>query len=382
MVLAWLKRLLPLVILLGAVLIGSLMVALRSEVPRQPLAQPRPTVEVVTVSRGPVQLSIESQGTVQPKRRIELVSEVTGRVIWVSEKLVNGGLVAAGELLLRIDPIDYQLAVAEAKASLAEASLQLKEEQAEFKRGTAYRASNQLASSESLRQPKLEQVKAQFDAAVERLRQATRNLDNTEVKVPFDALIENKQMDLGQHVSMGAVLMSLLGTGTAEVRLPMTAADIGFVAPAVLDSGVWPTVELRARFGKLQLNWQGRMVRSERRVDEQTRVYYLVAEVDDPYGLITEQPPLTMGLFVDATIEGVVVPEASELPRSALHADRFIYVVNDGVLERKQVDVLRRDASTIVVGQGLQAGEIVVLTRLDLMVDGMPVKAVHSTGGI
>ena len=377
MALAWLKRLLPLVILVGAVVLGLLMVALREEVPRQAKVQPRPMVDVVTVSRGPVQLSIESQGTVQPKRRIELISEVTGRIIEVSEQLVNGGLVREGEVLLRVDPIDYQLAVAEAKAALADASLKLKEEQAEFKRGTAYKASNKQASTQSLRQPKLLQVQAQYDAAGEQLRQAERDLDNTEVKVPFDAIIDNKNIDLGQYVSTGAVLMSLLGTGTAEIRLPMTAHDIGFVAPAVLDSGVWPAVELRARLGKLDLSWQGKLVRSERRVDELTRVYYLVAEVDDPYGLDTDKTPLTVGLFVDATLAGVVVEEASELPRSALHLDRFIYLVKEGLLVKREVEVLRRDARSIVIGEGLEAGERVILTRLDLMVDGMPVQAVE-----
>ena len=377
MALAWLKRLLPLVILVGAVVLGTLMVALREEVPRQAKVQPRPMVDVVTVSRGPVQLSIESQGTVQPKRRIELISEVTGRIIWVSEQLVNGGLVREGEVLLRIDPIDYELAVAEAKAALADASLKLKEEQAEFKRGTAYKASNQQASNQSLRQPKLLQVQAQYDAASERLRQAERDLGNTEVKVPFDAIIDNKKIDLGQYVITGAVLMSLLGTDTAEIRLPMTAEDIGFVAPTVLDSGVWPAVELRARLGKLHLSWQGRLVRSERRVDELTRVYYLVAEVDDPYGLQSDKTPLTVGLFVDATLEGIVVEEASELPRSALHLDRFIYLVKDGSLVKREVEVLRRDARSIVIGEGLEAGESVILTRLDLMVDGMPVQAIE-----
>ena len=377
MALAWLKRLLPLVILVAAVVLGTLMVALRGEVPRQAKVQPRPMVDVVTVSRGPVQLSIESQGTVQPKRRIELISEVTGRITWVSEQLVNGGLVREGEVLLKLDPIDYQLAAAEAKAALADASLKLKEEQAELKRGNAYKTTNQQANSQSLRQPKLLQVQAQYDAAKARLRQAQRDLDNTEVKVPFDAIIDNKKIDMGQYVSTGAVLMSLLGTDIAEIRLPMTAEDIGFVAPAVLDSGVWPAVELRARLGKLHLSWQGRLVRSERRVDELTRVYYLVAEVDDPYGLHTDKAPLPVGLFVDATLEGIVVEEASELPRSALHLDRYIYLVKDGSLVKREVEVLRRDARSIVVGEGLETGESVILTRLDLMVDGMPVQAVE-----
>ncbi len=377
---ARLKRLLPVAILLLAVVSGSLMVALREEMPRQRKAQPRPVVEVIAVARDPVQLSIQSQGTVQPKRRIDLVSEVTGRIIWVADSLVNGGLVSTGETLLRIDPIDYQLAVAEAKAGVAEASLKLKEEQSEFKRGTAYRVNNRQASSESLRQPKLEQVQAQYNAATERLRQAERDLANTGVQAPFDAVIDNKQVDLGQYVSTGAVLMALLGTATAEVRLPLTAADIGLVAPAVLDSGVWPTVELRARFGRRSLSWQGSLVRSERRVDAQTRVYYLVAEVDDPYGLHSDKSPLLVGLFVDASLEGIVVAEASQLPRSALHADRFIYVINDGTLEKREVEVLHRDAHQLVIGSGLLAGEQVVLTRLDLMVDGMPVTPVENNG--
>ena len=271
------------------------------------------------------------------------------------------------------------MAVAEAKAALADASLKLKEEQAEFKRGTAYKAVTSRPVAKAYVNLNCCKCKRNMMRRGNEYDKPKGIWVTPKSKYPLTQLSIIKKIDLGQYVTTGAQLMSLLGTDTAEIRLPLTAEDVGFVAPAVLDSGVWPAVELRARLGKLHLSWQGRLVRSERRVDELTRVYYLVAEVDDPYGLHTDKTPLTVGLFVDATLEGVVVEEASELPRSALHLDRFIYLVKEGALVKREVEVLRRDARSIVIGEGLEAGEQVILTRLDLMVDGMPVQAIEQS---
>lgn len=375
----WVKRLLPVAIIIIALLIGWALVSMQSSPVKKPNVQPSPNVEVVTISRQPFQLTVNSQGTVTAKRKIEWASKVAGRVIWVAPEFVEGAEVEAETLLMKLDPIDYEVAVAEAQANLADANLTLTEERNEFRRGTNYRANNALEAATSLRQPKLAQVEASYKAAEAKLKQAQADLAATKIKAPFTAVIDNKQVDLGQYVSTGTVLFNLLNTKTAEVRLPVTTADIGFIQAQIPLNGHYPQVKLSASFGRSEQSWMGQLVRIERRVDRDTRTFFVVAEVDQPYDLQRHVMPLSMGLFVDAEIEGISVSAAVRIPRAALHDDRFVYLVNDGVLQRDDVTVLRREYDSVVISQGLEDGDQLVMTKLDLMVEGMKVSAMPQT---
>jgi RND family efflux transporter MFP subunit len=375
----WVKRLLPVVIIIIALFIGWLLVAMQSSPEKKPNIQPSPNVEVLTIERQPFQLTVSSQGTVSAKRTIEWASKVAGRVIWVDPQFVEGGQVAAGTLLLKLDPIDHEVAVAQAQANLADANLTLTEERSEVRRGTHYRANNAQEAAKSLRQPKLAQVEAKYKAAQATLKQAQADLAATEIKAPFAAVIDNKQVDLGQYVSAGKVLFNLLNTETAEVRLPVTTADIGFIQSQIPLNNDYPAVKLSANFGQIEQIWQGRLVRIERRVDRDTRTFFVVAEVDQPYDLARYSIPLSVGLFVNADIEGISVNDAVSIPRAALHDDTFVYLVSDGVLLRDDVTVLRREYDSVVISQGLENGDQLVMTKLDLMVEGMKVTAMPRT---
>lgn len=373
----WVKRLLPVAIIILALLIGRVLVALQAEPVKKPKVQPSPNVEILTVERGPLQLLVNSQGTVAAKRTVAWASEVAGRVIWVAPEFVEGAEVSAGTPLLKLDTTDYRVAVAEAEASLADANLALTEEMNEYRRGTTYRANNQQAASADLRQPKLAQVEAKVKAAEERLRQAKLDLGHTEIKAPFAAVIDKKAVDLGQYVAVNSTLFHLLGLDSAEVRLPITATDIGFLPGFITTmTDARPAVTLTADFGPLKQQWQGELVRVERRIDTDTRTYFAVVEVQKPYDTSLHASPLTVGLFVDALIEGITVNDSVRIPRQALHDDHFVYLVENQRLQRREVAVLRHEKGVVVVSEGLHNGDQLVMTKLDLMVDGMKVTAV------
>jgi RND family efflux transporter MFP subunit len=352
---SWARRLAPLAIIALAVAVAFAMVKNRSELPRREGAIRNPLVEVQIVEPGPVATRIRSRGTVAPKRRIELASEVSGKVVWVAEEFVQGGRVAKGDVLLRIDPIDYEVALSDARAALAGAQLSLAEVQVVVKRAA------------------IEEAEARVQAAKDRLRQAEVDLANTEILAPFNAIIDAKAVDMGQYVQTGVPLMTLLGTDTAEVRLPILASDAPFVRYGQGALGTWPKAELSARFGGAVRTWWGRLVRLEQRVDAQTRVFYLVAEIDRPYDTGIHLDPLSVGLFVEAEIAGKEIAGAVVLPRTALHDNASVFVLQDGKLRRRPVTLLRMEGERVIVGDGLEAGEQVVLSRLDIMVDGMPV---------
>ena len=130
---------------------------------------------------------------------------------------------------------------------------------------------------------------------------------------------------------------------------------------------------LYSRFGATRYSWQARLERLEQRVDEQTRVFFMVAEVDAPYDESRHSWPLSVGLFVQAEIPGQVIPRATRLPRSALHDGDAVFVLREGNMIKRSVTVLRREQDSVIIGEGLASGDRVILSRLDLMVDGMPV---------
>jgi RND family efflux transporter MFP subunit len=356
----WAKLLLPFVVLSIAVAIAMIMLGSRSDIPRRPIEVAVPVVSVLDVEPGPVAITVSSQGTARARREIDLVSEVSGRVVWVSSELVEGSQVKQGTVLLRIDPIDYEVAVSEAKAAIAGAEFSLAEVKAVLKRAA------------------IDEAEARLMASRDRLRQAEMDLANTAITAPFDAVIDSQGADLGQYISMGSAVMHLLGVEAAEIRLPILASDMPFLHYGQQPDGSWPEAQFTASFGELEYAWTGRLLRLEDRIDEQTRVFYLVAEVPTPYDVALHGRALPLGLFLAADIQALSIPNAVSVPRSALHGQDNVYLVENGSLVKRPVKVVRRDGDRVIVGNGLSEGEQVVLSRLDLMVAGMPVTVVDT----
>lgn len=346
----------PVIVLTVAALIAVAMVSSRSDLPRKEREVILPVVATTTVEPGPVAVTIQSRGIVTPRRNIELVTEVSGRVIWVDPGFLQGEEVQQGQLLLRIDPIDYEVALADAEAAVASAEFSLAEVKVVVKKAA------------------IAEAEARVAAAKARLRQAQVDLANTEIHAPFDAVVDVKRVDLGQFVQTGTAVMKLLSTGVAEVRLPLLASDVPFVKYGQDEAGNWHQLSLQATFGNVSHSWSARLARLERRVDEQTRVFFLVAQVDKPYDKQLHSHILAMGLFVETSFKGAEIPRAVRLPRSALHNGSSVYVVRQGAIYRQPVELLRREGDSVIVGQGLNSGDQVVLSRLDLMVDGMAVQ--------
>ncbi len=344
------KKFLPLFILAGAAAIAVLMVMARPDLVTREGEVPLPLVKVIAVQKGQVPITIVAHGNVSAWRELELVAEVTGRVIWVSPDFEQGKQVAPDSPLLRIDATDYQLALAEAKAALATAELSLADARA-LKRKAA-----------------IGEAEANVEAARKRITKAEKDLANTEIKAPYNAVIDTQLVELGQYIVAGKTVARVLGSDRAEVRLPVIAADVGFLKPQ-RENGV----VLAARIGQQEQQWKGRLTNIEARVDEQTRVFPVVVVVDFPLDPEKHTRVLPFGLFVRAEVPGTPIPDAVLVPRSALHGGNSVYVVVDGKLRRREVAAVRSDSSGVTISGGLEDGDAVVTTRLDLMFDGMPV---------
>jgi multidrug efflux system membrane fusion protein len=380
---------LPLGVLGVGVLGAGAMVMMRPEVEtRRPEAIP-PLVRVQAVELHEVELTVKSQGTVSPRTESQLVPEVAGRIIWVSPSYVSGGFFESGETLLRVDPHDYRQAVIQARAQVASARLRLAQEEAEAV--VARKEWEELGEGDgsplTLREPQLEDARAALASAEASLETAKRNLERTEIRAPYAGRLRQKNVDVGQFVTVGSPVARIYAVDYAEIRLPLPDDDLAFIDLPLDYRGeqtraLGPRVTLRADFAGRSHEWEGRIVRTEGEIDATTRMVHAVARVKTPYGRVEgrDRPPLAAGLYVQAEIEGRTVEGVAALPRAALRGRAQVLVVDrDDRLRFRDVDVLRATHDEIVVAGGLEEGERVCLSPMETVTDGMRVRTRDSS---
>jgi RND family efflux transporter MFP subunit len=348
-----------------------------------------PAVKIVEVETGSRTVMITSEGTVRASQEISLVPEVAGKVLSVSPSLASGGRFRKGETLLRIDPVDYRLALtlAEAKVRDAESVLQLTQEEAQVAL-EEWRMFPEDGSKSSdsppplvVKEPQLAAAKAGLEAAQADLEKARLNLDRTEVKAPFDGRVTQENVDVGQYVVPGQALASLYSTQTAEIVLPLEVDDLFWFHVPGFTPGDNPgsPATVRATVAGRDLSWQGEVVRSDGRLDERTRMINVVVTVDEPYA---KKPPLIVGLFVTVEIQGSTLPDSAVIPRSGLRQDNVVWVVDDeGRLVFRKVDVARPQGDEVLIKAGLRQGDRVVVSQLKTATNGMRVKIMTAERG-
>ena len=343
-----------------------------------------PVVQFVEARPGLVRLTVAAHGVVQPKTESRLVSEISGRIVSVADSMVSGGFFRRGDVLVTIDRVDYELALEQARARLSSATSELAQARRAFARQERLTATE--AGSESNRDEAENRqllAEASFRDATAQEKRAERDLERTRVIAPYDGRVRSELVDTGQFVNRGETLAHLYSVDAAEVRLPVHDEDLAFL-PVSLDGALDPadqlTVVLRARFAGREQEWRGRIVRTEGEVDPGTRMVKMIAQVQRPYDQPDGKPPLTVGLFVDAEIEGREVADAVVLPRTALQSEQHIHVIDaDDRLAARQVDVVRLLGEEAYV-LGLGTGERVSLTRLPGAVDGLRVRPAGNGG--
>jgi RND family efflux transporter MFP subunit len=341
---------------------------LRQEPPKREIDNRALLVDVERLETLSAQLAVRSQGSVLPRTQTLLGAEVSGAIVQISPKFIPGGVFRAGEVLLRIDSTDYEVAVRQAEALVKQRKIEY--EGAAKLRQQGYRAEAEYASAA-----------AALASAEAELVRAQRNLERTAIRLPYEGMVLSKDADLGQFVSPGTRLGVTFATDFAEVRLPLTDQDLAFVdlpeATEIAETGAseGPAVTLSAtRMGK-PAQWQAHIVRSEGVVDEKSRVTYAIARIDDPYRLHQEGIPLPVGTFVTADISGRTLDDVVRVPRSALRAASQVLVVDDDNRIRiRDVSVIRSDAQYAYIGEGVEAGERIAISAIETPLNGMYVR--------
>ena len=370
-------------VLLGAGVAGFLaLTASKPQLKRTKPPVPMPMVRVFKITTGPQSVTVRGEGTVRPLREIQLVPQVNGKVVYVSPVLVDGGEFKKDDILLRIDPLDYELAVTLARARVkdSESRLRVAEEEAAAARDEwrlLYQdKGEQVEEPPALvaKEPQLAAAKANLDADRADLRKAKLNLERTELKAPFNGRVSDESVDIGQYVSSAKPLATLFSTEAAKIVVPFEDESLfWFHVPGFTPgNGSGSPVTIRARIAGRELTWKGRVVRAEGELDERTRMIPVVIRVDKPYA---SKPPLMAGLFVTVEIQGRTLENAAVIPRAALRDNDTVWVVDEaGQLKFRRVDVARLGANQAILRSGLEDEEMVVTSGLKVVTDGMKVR--------
>ena len=387
-VFGWIRRhpkpLLPVAVILIGILSAYVLISTRSEVVVTPPEVPPPLVRAIMVESRDFQLKVQAQGIVAPRTETSLVSQVAGQIISVSPAFANGGFFKTGDVLLTIDPRDYELAVDRARAVVAQAQVRLarEEEESELAMQEWKRLGNGEATDLALRKPQLADARAALQAARASQEQARLALERTRIRAPYEGRVLSKSVGLGQYINPGTPVARIYAVDYAEIRLAVPHEQLAYLDLAYsfrneLEPASRPKALIRAVFAGRRHTWAGQVVRIEGEIDARTRMVNLVARVDAPYdrGDDPGRAPLYAGLFVEVEILGRVARDITVVPRAALRgSDQVLVIDEEDRLRFRRVDLLRLEAENALIRSGLANGERVCISPLAAVVDGMRVR--------
>jgi RND family efflux transporter MFP subunit len=376
---------------IGIIIISSAVTAAMILHKKEPEKKEQPDatllVDTVELRKQDIRLSVSSQGNISPRTKTTLVSEISAVVLEVSPKFVAGGFFEKGEVLLKLNPIDYEVGLQQARANLLSMQAKFTQEKARSEQAAQeWELSGRKKSAApllALRTPYLEEAKANVLSAEANLKKAQRQLDLTLIRAPYKGMVKDKLVDVGQYVSTGTPLANTFAIDFAELRLPLTDRDISYLdLPRPSTAGannefIGPEVELTSTHGGTSYHWNARIVRTEGIIDQRTRVQFAVARIIDPYGLNgdPERPPLSIGSFVQAKIYGSTAKDLIAIPRHAVRGmNQALLMDEQERLRIAEVNVLFTDENYIYVKDGVSVDEYAIISAIEEPLNGMPLR--------
>lgn len=325
------------------------------------------------------QVQISSFGEVVPLERTALSTQVSGEVTSWHPNFVSGGVVKRGEVLFTIEKDDYQAAVLQAQAELAQAQATLIEERAKAKvaERQAKKIKDTQVSDLYLRIPQVLSAEARVKSAQAGLRRANRDLENTEVEAPYDALVVSRNIGVGQYITAGSQVAEINNIEHAEVMVPIA----GFDAPFLPKDIVGVSAEIIAK-GRIEAIREGQIVRDLGVVDSATRMVNMVIRIDDPYGLKSNLTPLPFGSYVEVQFNGRTVDNLFQVPQELVIDERVWVVDPEDKLIPKPVHVLREEQANFFIDSGIENGDELVLTVPEFPQIGMTVIRVNDEADV
>lgn len=371
----------------GILLVGGVLTALifSTEPTAERTGASRETpmlVDVTTVHRDTVSPTIEAMGTVRPTQDVILSPRVSGEIIRRGDVFTPGGYVEEGEVLLQIDPSDYRAALRQRQSELqqAEANLTLEMGRQDVAQQDYQLLEDSLSEEDRalvLREPQLSAARSEVESARAAVEQAELDLDRTTIRAPFDAHILSRNVNVGSQVAPGDELGRLVGLDEYWVEATVPVSKLRQLA---LPEGEEPGSPVRIRN---RTAWRpgahrdGHMFRLVGALEDQTRMARVLISVPDPHGYhtdVAEVPTVMIGSYVEARMEGTPLENVVQLNRDYVRENETVWVMEDGRLRIRDVEIVFRDAQYAYIQEGLTNQDQVVTTNLSTVQDGAPLR--------
>ena len=377
------KKLKPLFILLGAMLLSYILWFLGQVQPDPVEESPAPDVIVEILTPKDFQVKIISSGTTTPLTQTILNAEVGGEVIYRSKKFSEGSSVIEGEILAKIDDTDLQLQYKNALLQLANAEVQysLQLAEAEVAKEAWEKMGDGIASDLMLKKPQLKQAEALLEVAKAQVSSAEKKLNKTEIVAPYAGRIQNVNIDLGTTIIPGQPVGAMYTSSEIEITLAIKDNDLQFLSIPMdgrkLDSSEHALVQIESFYkGKIQ-SWQGKLERVDGVIDPITRMINLIAVFENDF-IETNQSNLPIGLFVEAKIDGIKLNDVFQIPVTAISENNVVYIVDsNNELELRELSILKKYSDFVIVKEGIRAGERIVTSKLSTASNGIKVNPVY-----
>jgi RND family efflux transporter MFP subunit len=375
------RAILPILVIVIALVMTFILIKSRKVPKPHETIYLGPLVEVVELVKTSRQVVVSGTGSAQSRHEVDITPQVKGRVNELSPQMVAGGIFRKGDLLFAIEDVDYQLAIALAQSSLAQAELELlrNENLADLARKewlSLNSDNNTEPNSLVIYEPQLKSARAQRDAAQANVKQAELNLQRTRVFAPFNCYVRSEQLEIGQFVNAGTPVARVAGVDQIEIVVPLSLDELVWLQvprSGTGQKGSLATVELQS--GGQTFLWQGAITRAMGEIDPRNRMARVVVTVADPYAQETKGKlfnNLLPGMFVEVHLQGEKISDVIAVPRGALHDSDTIWIVDeDNRLHIREIDIVRQERDEILVRSGLNAGEKIVLTNLTGAAEGM-----------
>lgn len=405
-------------VLFIALVIAVVLVIMRPKAERQVPVDKGLLVEVVPAKTEDVEMVVEAFGSIEPRETLKLVAQVRGPIVDINSAFKEGRFVQAGTRLIQIDPRTYRLAVERRNVQIRQAEAELKRLEQEVVNLNARikiaRSDVNLAKNEYLRlkklverkvipQSQLDKTEQVFLASQERLQalsnqmaligpqkeqliasrdmarvmyqEAALDLERSSIESPFDGWVLEKAIEVGQHVTIGQELGRIYSAGELDIEVRIPARDIKWF-PDDMGQETPIAVDVVFNNGDSSETWSGRVTRIKAMMDQRTRTLPMVIEIDETQGAKqkNEQFRLRPGMFVTVQIKGKKIQNVFVLPRYLVYPGNVVYTVKDETLKSNMVKILRSYKDSVIIGEGLSEGDLIVKTPLSSPADGQIVR--------
>ncbi|HEY9034654.1 MAG TPA: efflux RND transporter periplasmic adaptor subunit [Pseudomonadales bacterium] len=335
-----------------------------------------PAVETRVVQPATVQLSLTSQGILQPATEVQLVSQLAGRITYIAPGLVAGGSFRQGDVLLKTDPARLQMELQKARANLAQARLNEQEIKAGLEARSAIdrqQAASELASGK----PQRELAEAGTAAALAAYQLAQQQLANSELTAPFNGRVLARNVELHEQLSPGMPIARIYASDRFQVRLPVTRQQLALVQTA--DDGK-PGSTVVIHDPVTGIRWQGHIQRSEGHVAA-NRLVYLIAALELAQLPADRQHQVLPGSLVQAEISSRPLDNVIAIPAAALRANNTVWLLGPGDrLHIRDVELLYRGRDQVYLKAGLTAGERLITSHLAAVTEQMILRELPASG--